>query len=184
MIMISHFRIKIITAFTLILLFTVNCTSNQSKKKTQDAISKSDSCSITVLAQDYINSKSNEAVKLSEKNIGYVKVNAKGWLEYKVQIPVTGRYKIRLSGSSSDSSQVACWIEDNVYNKDGRTYNITGNMMLRKALAGKADNIVEKDGTPMVSGPHVMRLHYDTGTIVFDKICFELLRKHKSSRLY
>jgi beta-glucanase (GH16 family) len=181
MIMISHFRIKIITAFTLILLFTVDCTSNQSKKITKDAISKSDSCSITVLAQDYINSKSNEAVKLSEKNIGYVKVNAKGWLEYKVQVPETGRYKIRLSGSASDSSQVVCWIEDNVYNKDGRTYNITGNMMLRKALPGDADNMVEKDGSPLVSGPHMMRLHYDTGTVVFDKICFDLIKKHKSS---
>ena len=181
--MISHPGINTVTAFTVILLFTVNCTSNQSNKKIQDAISKSDSCSITVLAQDYVNSKSNEAVKFSEKNIGYLKVNAKGWLEYKVQIPETGRYRIRLSGSASDSdsSQVACWIEDNVYNKDGRTYNITGNMMLRKALAEKSDNMVEKDGTPLVSGPHMMRLHYDTGTVVFDKICFDLIRKHKSS---
>jgi len=179
--MISHIRIKIVAAFTMILLLTVNCTSNQSNKKIQDAKSKSDSCSITVLAQDYVNSKSNEAVKFSEKNTGYVKVNANGWLEYKVQVPETGRYKIRLSGSASDSSQVACWIEDNVYNKDGRTYNITGNMMIRKALAGKGNIMVEKDGTPLISGPHMMRLHYDTSTVVFEKICFDLIKKHKSS---
>jgi beta-glucanase (GH16 family) len=177
----SHIRIKIVAAFILILILTVNCTSNQKNKKILDAKSKSDSSSITVHAQDYVNSKSNEAVKFSEKNTDYVKVNAKGWLEYKVQVPETGRYKIRLSGSASDSSQIACWIEDNVYNKDGRTYNITGNMMLRKTLAGKADNMVEKDGTPLVSGPHMMRLHYDTGTVVFEKICFDLIKKHKSS---
>jgi beta-glucanase (GH16 family) len=181
MIMISYIRIKIVTAFTVILILTVNCSSNQSNKKNQSVVNKSDSCSITIPAQDFVNSKSNEAVKFSKKNIGYVKVNAKGWMEYKVQIPETGRYKIRLSGSSQDSSQVVCWIEDNVYNKDGRTYNITGNIMLRKAFPGKSDNMVEKDGTPLVSGPHVMRLHYDTGTVVFEKICFDLIRKHKSS---
>jgi len=168
-------------AFTLILLLTVNCTSNQSNKKIQNATSKPDSCSITVLAQDYVSSKTSEAVKFSEKNSGYVKVNANGWLEYKVQVPVTGRYKIRLTGSSSDSSQVKCWIEDNVYNKDSRTYNITGNMMLKKASKGVTDNIVEKDGTPLVAGPHEMRLHYDTGSVVFEKISFDLIRKHKSS---
>ena len=78
MIMISFIRIKIVTAFTLILILTVNCTSNQKNKKNQDNVSKSDSCSITVQAEDYVNSKSDEAVKFSEKNIGYLKVNAKG----------------------------------------------------------------------------------------------------------
>jgi beta-glucanase (GH16 family) len=179
--MISILRIKNLVAFTLIMLLTVNCTSNKNNRKNQDAVSKSDSSNIIVKAQDYVNSKYNEAVKFSEKNINYVKVNAKGWLEYKVQVPETGRYRVRLSGSASDSSQVACWIEDNVYNKDGRTYNITGNMMLKKALADKSGNMVEKDGTPLVAGPHVMHLHYDTGTVVFEKICFDLLRKHKSS---
>lgn len=181
MIMISLIRIKTAIVFTLIFILSVNCTSNQRNKKNQDNISKADSCSFTILAQDYVNSKSNDAVKSSEKNAGYVKVNANGWLEYKVQVSETGRYKIRLLGSASDSSVVACWIEDNVYNKDGRTYNITGKMMLRKASVSGTDNIVEKDGTPLVSGLHMMRLHYDTGNVVFDKICFDLIRKHKSS---
>lgn len=181
MIMISLIRIKIVAAFTLIFILTVNCTSNQRNKKNQDNVSKSDSCSIIIQAQDYVNSKSNDALKFSEKNADYIKVNANGWLEYNVQVPETGRYKIRLSGSISDSSEVACWIEDNVYNKDGRTYNITGNMKLKRASVSGTDNMVEKDGTPLVSGPHVMRLHYDTGTVVFNKICFDLIRKHISS---
>src|SRR5664279_1872232 len=179
--MISHIRIKIVMAFTLILLLTVNCTTNQSNKKIQNATSKSDSSSVTIQAQAYVGSKTSEAVKFSENNTGYVKVNANGWLEYKVEVPVTGRYKILLTGSSSDSSQVKCWIEDNVYNKDGRTYNITGNMMLKKASKGVTDNIVEKDGTPLIAGPHAMRLHYDTGSVVLEKISFDLIRKHKGS---
>ena len=131
--MISNFRIKFAAALSLVIIVTVSCTSNQGNKKNQETSSKSDSFSITVQAQDYVGSKTNEAVKFSEKNTGFVKVNANGWLEYKVQVPETGRYKIRLSGATSDTSKVVCWIEDNVYNKDGRTYNITGNMMLKKA---------------------------------------------------
>lgn len=161
--MISLIRIKNVTAIILILIFSVSCTSNQSNKKNQDAAGKSDSCSITIQLKDY------------------VKDNSKGWLEYKIRVPEPGRYKIRLTGSESDSSDVVCWIEDNVYNKDGRTYNITGNMRLTKPSVSGIINMIEKDGAPLDSGLHVMRLHYDTGTVVFNKICFDLIRKHKSS---
>jgi beta-glucanase (GH16 family) len=181
MIMNSPVRIKIVTLFTLIFIITVNCSTNQKNKKNQDKISKTDSCSIVVQAEDFVNSKPAEVIKITEKNSAYAKVSSGGWLEYKVQVPETGRYKIRLSGSTSDSTEVACWIEDNVYNKDGRTYNITGNMMLKKASAGGADDTVEKDGSPLVSGLHEMRLHYDTGNVIFDKICFDLISKHKNS---
>lgn len=181
MVMISYFRIKIAMAFTLILFLTVNCSSGNSKKKNQEPISKPDSLSITVPAQDYINSKNNEAVKFSEKNTGFVGVNSKGWLEYKVQVPQTGRYKIRLTGATSDTAKVACWIEDYADNKDGRTYNITGNMLLGKAPMYGTYNFIEKDGTPLASGQHMMRLHYDTGRVVFEKISFDLIKKHRNS---
>ena len=159
----------------------MNCTSNQGNKKNQDTSNKSDSSSITVQAQDFINSKSGDALKFTEKNTGYVKVTKGGWLEYKVQIAQTGRYKIRLSGSNPDSSAVTCWIEDYVNNKDGRTYNITGNMTIRRPSVNGTGNIIEKDGSPLASGTHMMRLHYDTGTAVFEKIDFDLIRKHKNS---
>jgi beta-glucanase (GH16 family) len=86
-----------------------------------------------------------------------------------------------LYGATSDSSEVACWIEDYVDNKDGRTYNITGNMMLKRASLSGINNMVEKNGSPLDSGLHVIRLHYDTGMVIFDKICFDLIRKHKST---
>jgi beta-glucanase (GH16 family) len=181
MIMSSHIRIKILTAFTVILILTVNCSSNQSNKKNQNNIGKPDSCFITVKAGDYINSNSTGIIKLNEKNKGYLKTSKGGWIEYNVRIPETGRYKILLYGTTLDSSEIACWIEDYVDNKDGRTYNITGNMMLKRASLNGTDSIVEKDGSPLDSGLHKIRLHYDTGTVVFEKICFELIRKHKSS---
>lgn len=174
----SPVRIKIITAFTLISILTVNCTSNQRNKN--DKVS-SDACTITIEAEDYINSNSAVVEKINEKNAGFVKSSSGGWLEYKLQVTEPGRYKIRLSGETSDSSGVACWIEDYVDNKDGRTYNITGTMMLKRASLGGIVNIPEKDGSPLDSGMHMIRLHYDTGNVVFDKICFELLRKRIST---
>lgn len=147
--MISLDRIKILTAFTLIFILTVNCTSNQ-RNKNRYYISRADSCSVTVHAVDYVNSKSGDVVKISGKNRSYVKTGKGGWLEYKVQIPGTGRYKILLFGATSDSARVACWIEDYVDNKDGRMYNITGNMMLNKASQYGVDNMIEKDGSPWI----------------------------------
>jgi Beta-glucanase/Beta-glucan synthetase len=179
--MISNLRIKITAALSLIIILTVSCSSNKGNKKNQNALNKPDSCSVTVKAQDYIGSKTSETVKFSENNTGYVKVNANGWLEYKVEVPESGRYKIRLSGAASDTAKGVCWIEDNIYNKDGRTYNITGSMQLGKASGSGTVNLIEKDGTPLVAGSHMMRLHYDTGSVVFEKICFDLIRKHKNS---
>jgi beta-glucanase (GH16 family) len=181
--MLSPIRTKIITALTFVFILLASCTSTQQNRKNPADLSKPDSCSIVIKAGDFINSKSDEIVKIDENNTGYVKTSKGGWLEYKLKITETGRYKIRLYGTTSDSSDVACWIEDYVDNKDGRTYNISGNMMLRKASMNGIENVVEKDGSPLDSGLHVIRLHYDTGAVVFDKICFDLIRKHKNSPL-
>jgi beta-glucanase (GH16 family) len=171
-------RIKIIAIFTLILLFTVNCNSNKRGLKKTDNTGKSDSCTLIIQAVDYVKASSEGITKFNENNTNYVKTSTSGWLEYKLHVAEAGRYKVRLFGANSDSSGIKCWIEDNVYNKDGRTYNITGNMVLTNA---SLKNAIERDGTPLDSGLHVMRLHYDTGMVVFNKICFDLIRKHKYS---
>jgi beta-glucanase (GH16 family) len=178
--MISFTRIKTLTTLLMILLLTINCTSNQKGKKNMDNKARPDSSTITIQAVDYIKASSEGIVKLKENSTSCVKATSSGWLEYKLQIPETGRYKVRLFGNSQDSSGLKCWIEDYVYNKDGRTYNITGNMVLTKS---SLENAIEKDGTPLDTGLHVIRLHYDSGTVVFNKICFDLIRKHKSSSL-
>ena len=164
--MLSPIRTKIITALIFVFILLASCTSTQQNRKNQADLSKPDSCSIVIKAGDFINSKSEEIVKIDENNTSYVKTSKGGWLEYKLKITETGRYKIRLYGTTSDSSDVACWIEDYVDNKDGRTYNISGNMMLRKASMNGIENVVEKDGSPLDSGLHVIRLHYDTGAVV------------------
>jgi beta-glucanase (GH16 family) len=173
--------IKIVTFFTFVSLLTVSCTSNQSNKNSLVTASKNDMCSLTVQAEDFLNSKVADIIKVTDKNEGYVKAASGGWLGYKVRIPETGRYKIRLYGGASDTSKVTCWIEDYIDNKDGRTYNITGNMILKGTSGAGIFNMVEKDGSPLDTGLHMIRLHYDTGMVAFDKICFELLRKHKTT---
>jgi beta-glucanase (GH16 family) len=178
--MISPVRLRNLTAITLITLLTVNCTSNKGNRNVQI---NSDLCTVTLQAEDYLNSKFAGVEKISENSTMYVKSSSGGWLEYKVQIPEAGRYRVRLSGEALDSSAVTCWIEDYVDNKDGRTYNITGNMILNKVSASGTGNIIEKDGSPLDSGMHMIRLHYDTGKVVFDKICFDLIKKRISTPL-
>ena len=179
--MVSPVRIKNVIIFTLILILTVNCTSRKGNKKSIAPAGKSDSCFVTLQAEDFTASKTPDIIKVTENNTGYGKTGTAGWLEYKLDVPEAGRYRIRLFGTASDSLKVACWIEDHVDNKDGRTYNITGNMMLKGHSTNDLRSMVEKDGSPLDSGLHIIRLHYDTGTVTFDKICFELLRRHKIS---
>jgi beta-glucanase (GH16 family) len=180
--MILPVRIKIVLVFTLITLLTVNCTSNQRNSKIQEPVSKTDSCFVTILASDYVNSNVTDVVRNVDNNTGRVKTSTPGWLEYKLNVPVAGRYKICLYGATSDSSELVCWIEDHADNKDGRTYNITGNMVLNKAAMAGNQNMVEKDGSPLDTGVHLIRLHYDKGA-TFDKICFEPLRKLRMTPL-
>lgn len=174
MIMTLSARMKIVITFVLISILIVNCTSNKKNSKVQDKTGKSDSCTVTLKAGDFINSKA-DLTGSTEKNSGDVKSATGGWLEYKINIPESGRYKIRLFGASPDSTGVICWVEDHVDNKDGRTYNITGNMRLKNATASSVYNMVEKDGSPLDTGLHMILLHYDTAVVV-EKLCFELIR--------
>jgi beta-glucanase (GH16 family) len=152
------------------------CTFNPPNPGKAVASKNSDSATVVVRAEEFINSKSPDIVKINEKNTGYIKTNKAGWLEYKVKIPQCGRYSVQLFASKSDSSDVLCWIEDYADNKDGRTYNITGNMKLQKASGTGIFNMVSVKGSPLDSGVHIMRLHYDSGAVSIDKISFELIK--------
>ena len=86
-----------------------------------------------------------------------------------VDIPQTGRYKVSVWASSDTSTTV--WIEDYIENKDGRTYNITGSLVVKETGLGAVD------GSPLAKGKHEMQLHYESGNSV-DSIRFDLIQKH------
>jgi beta-glucanase (GH16 family) len=176
MIMTTHIRKTQILLYALIAVITTQCSTNLPKKGNTETAGSSDSNTIILQTEDFINSKQTDVLKLNVKNTGYVSTSKPGWLEYKIHILKSGRYSVSLSAQSTDTSNVSCWLEDYSDNMDGRTYNITGNLKLQKGPVSENFNMVGITGSPLDSGLHVMRLHYDSGAIAIDKIAFELLK--------
>jgi beta-glucanase (GH16 family) len=156
------------------------CLSDKSGKGSKTN-NPADSCTIVLQAEDFIASSDEPPMKVDEDNVSFVKTTSGGWLSYSINVPYDGRYNIRLFARTSDDSKVNCWVEDYIDNKDGRTFNITGNMLLQKAAGGSLFTFVEKDGSPMAKGIHNIRLHLDSGAVMIDKICFRLIKPHKNS---
>jgi beta-glucanase (GH16 family) len=85
---------------------------------------------------------------------------------------------VRLFAKNEEGKEVNCWLEDYIDNKDGRTYNITGNM----TLAGNSSNkFIQKDGSPLEAKAHLMKLHIEKSPLLIDKIELKLIRVHKAS---
>ncbi|MCB9245050.1 MAG: family 16 glycosylhydrolase [Flavobacteriales bacterium] len=93
------------------------------------------------------------------------------WAEYELDVPVSGRYRVRVAGSS-DSGFI--WLEDYVHNTDGRTYNITGNMLFNE----DGSNI---DGSPLQKGKHNIRIHAERDRVLLRSIHLELMHAHKTT---
>ena len=160
-------------------LFLLSCNTNNSMVKQEKV---SDTCTILVQAEDFSNSK-NSVLVLSGKNKDrFVKATTGGWLEYKIKVPVAGRYKVQFFAQTTDSLNMNCWLEDYVDNTYGRTYNITGNIPLQQEAA-TADSfyVTQKEGSPLDTGIHNFRLHYDSGVVMIDKLYFTLMKPHLSS---
>lgn len=174
----NKFRNTRILVYIIMAVTFLQCATKE-KDQTAGAGSMTDKASIWVKAGDFVNTKC-DVIVLNEKT-GYVKATKGGWLQYAIQIPVAGRYRVSLYGQSTDSSTVKCWIEDYADNAKGRTYNITGNMLLPKANGKDTIGFVQKEGSPLDAGNHSIRLHYDSGAVLIDKILFTLLKPHKNS---
>ena len=100
-----------------------------------------------------------------------------GWLVFEVDIPQAGRYATEVKASASEESPVF-WVEDYADNKDGRTYNITGDMRFSGTSgAGKFETLL-RDGSPLNAGKHRMKLHVKDGTASIDWMKFRLIRPH------
>ncbi len=174
MILLSRFTKLIIGASFIALMTQCNSTKNNNDSSINNE-------SFIVQAEDFIATE-HEVVKQTIGNDGsFVKTKDGGWLTYKINVPAAGRYKVELFAQTPDTALVNCWIEDYVGNKDGRSYNITGNMALQTATDNTNFKITQKDGSPLDSGVHTIRLHVGKGNVMIDKIAFTLLKPHKNS---
>ena len=131
-------------------------------------------------AESFISNSGNVSVSGDEKKRVEVKANVEqAFLNYKINIPVAGRYSIRLYARDVKGKSVTCWLEDYVDNKDGRTYDITGKMIFEKSTS--SSSFIEKDGTPLAANLHYIKIHISNGELTLEKITFILLKEHKSS---
>ncbi|MBO6517451.1 MAG: family 16 glycosylhydrolase [Bacteroidia bacterium] len=123
---------------------------------------------ITIQAIDTVRTSGN----LQSSDQG-VLLNEGDWTEYEVLVPRAGRYSVTLTASSKGGY---LWVEDYVYNKDDRTYDITG-----KFHFTSNDQPIQIDGSPMDSGKHTIRVHCSAGYASLKKLQFELFQAYKNT---
>lgn len=153
---------------SLLVLLSISCSQKPEKQKQDQSEKNNELLSVDLSA----NKASEGKVRIED---GIIHTDDKGWMEYEVDIPESGRYRVIVSGKTlSDSSMV--WVEDHVHNKDNRTYNITSSMYLPK----KEEKTVVKEGSPMRQGTHSIRLHLE-GKMKVDGLEFELMRLHEET---
>ncbi len=102
---------------------------------------------------------------------GMVLMDTAGWFAFNAALPVAGRYRVEVVGTSEQNVNV--WLEDYVGNKDGRTYNVTGTIGIG---VGETPYV---EGSPFNSLTHKMRLHLMEGTAAIDKVVFTLMKEHQ-----
>lgn len=121
-------------------------------------------------AEAFENSSALEIVK----GEGTVRLDSGQWLEFSLNVPISGRYALRVYGESEGGGQL--WVEDYVYNNDGRTYNITGQMNFPDQGVRSSQGV---DGSPLADTLHPIRLHASKGSVWVDQIELELLKVHQ-----
>ena len=91
---------------------------------------------------------------------------------FDVEIPIAGRYRVEVSAKG----EASLFIEDYIHNLDGRTYDITAAMPVKSA---DQFVVVQKDGSPLNTGVHNMRVNFIEGAATIEWVRFTLLKEHE-----
>lgn len=151
-----------------ILSFLVFSVNSNAQKPNQKEVK------VTIEAEHFIEHSGNIT-----KEASLVKTtNEDSWLSYKVSIPVSGRYMVRVYAKNQDIKEANIWLEDYIDNKDYRIYNVTGNMAF---VDKKSPLYFQIDGAPLATKSHLMKLHISNCALSIDKIEFILMISHKAS---
>jgi beta-glucanase (GH16 family) len=156
-------------------LIAISCNSDRNNKEQSSGEKPSSEIILTISTQDFQSSSADINFKKSPYDTEYAELSSGGWLAFDAEIPIAGRYKTQVKTANNESAEYACWIEDYIDNKDGRTYNITGNMMYDGPSTGFT--VLEKTGSPLNAGLHKMKLHFNKPTTI-EWIKFTLIRPH------
>ena len=161
----------------LVFLTAVGCVQialAQTQTTPMTATPKTTTKSFQVEAESFVDS--SKAFESKTDGIKFVEMDAGSWLCYDINVPVAGRYRVQVVANTSDDTN--CWIEDYVDNQDGRTYNVTGNILLTAKEGFSAFAI---EGSPLNLGKHKIKLHLPSGSAKIDKIVFTLMKEHQET---
>lgn len=101
------------------------------------------------------------------------------WLAYNVAIPMAGRYRCEVRFRPLSGKMSGCRVEDYYDNTDNRFYDITGRITIPAAGEQKDFIVAGKDGSPLDTGIHKMKLHIEDDSMQVDWIRFTLMKKHQ-----
>jgi len=175
-------KLVTISIISLLIIICQSCTGGKKPGKNNSfEAGEKESLEILVEAEDFFDSSGEFQMETSKSGNQIMSTQVAGWLAFEVNIPVAGRYtsQVHLSCGSSQS----CWIEDYFDNTDNRTYNITGTIPCNRSSNDTNFITLSKDGSPLNSGLHKMKLHVDSGEIKIDWIKFILLKEHQETTM-
>jgi beta-glucanase (GH16 family) len=166
----KQIKMKVIYKLGVILLGFSILFSCGKKVKTNEEVSgvKLTKVEVKVEAENFTASSENFEVKTVD-SLTFVSATSEGWVEVDVLVPVSGRYTAEIQ--SSTDKPVVSWVEDYADNTDGRTYNITGNMIINNPNFAST----HRDGSPLKDGLHKMKIHFND-SINIDYLKFTLIK--------
>ena len=135
--------------------------------------------SIQIEAEAFTAAQGNVRIETDPRAGNIVRVEGQeAWLAFDVQVTEVGRYRCEMNVASESVKPGALWLEDYYDNKDGRTYNITSRIEIPAAL-NDAFSTVSKEGCPLNTGRHKMKLHVEHDSLKVNWIRFTLLKRHQ-----
>lgn len=175
----SHFTYLVIGLFTLCGSIACNPTSTSSKKAEAILVSEKPD-ELVIQAVNF--SETSEGFEISEDKQSVISSSeGKAWLDYVINIQVTGRYRVEVKARRIGKGSAGLWMEDYIENKDGRTYNITGTFAISDQSSTENFESFSKDGTPINKGIHGIRLHKEGASLSIEEITFTLIRPHEKT---
>ena len=150
------------------LIFFFSCVDKNEDTATLEVVEKE--TTVLVQAEDFINAE-GEIKKEAEGHIS--SASKESWVTFDVDVPKPGRYRVELNAMGADGS---AWLEDYIENKDGRTYNVTGEMVVSN---NNTFTTVKREGSPLNKGVHKMKLHLKGENVKVDWFKLTLMKDHQ-----
>ena len=164
-------------------LFLLHCSEEPHMGPGQeDQEHEMDEVGVRVEAEKFMTSSREVELETLDDSINVIHPpNGKTWMTYEVPVPVAGRYRVEVKVSSDNANPGIIWLEDYHDNTDNRSYDITSSMAITETASPVEFDTIFKDGSPLDSGMHPIKLHVEGNDVRVDWIQFTLLRKHQPS---